>query len=322
MRALQTFVLSARCATFAGMDHSSEEGPEAQLGTVGRHKDAVERPADDCLNRDVKPSRDEIRMATFERESELERDAYIDEATRRATSEHNQRVATYKMDRDYAGTLRIQATIRRESERERAGWYERKYFKSRLVEIYREVAVARPVDDDAPNFSGNGVEVHELDDRGIMPLYNEPGFEEWIFGERAVIGAHLTKDDRHAVYPLKGYVAIVPKGASRAEKLEHFYWLSDGDVLEGAVDTFSSGEGGPSRTLMRMRYERREAQASSAVEAEEAGEEDKDGEDEGEEEELDFAEQDAERAFGHEMRPFGVPNPNPYRPAKRGRSWS
>ena len=302
------------------MDHSSEEGPEAQLGTVGRHKDAVERLADDCLSRSVKPSRDE-RMAAFERESELERDAYIDEATRRATSEHKQRMAIYKMDSDYADTLRIRATIRRESERERAGWYERRYYKSRLVEIYREVECS--VRDDAPNFNGNGVEVHEQDDREIIPLYDEPGFEEEIFGDRAVIGVHLTGADlvaagRHAVYPLQGYVAIVRSGGSRAEKLEHLYWLSDGDVLEGAVDTFSSREGGPSRTLMRMRYERREAQASSAVEAEEAGEEDEDGEDEGEE--LDFAEQDAERAFGHEMRPFGVPNPNPYRPAKRGRS--
>ena len=96
------------------MDHSSKEGPEAQLGTVGRHKDTVERLADDCLSRGVKPSRDEIRAA-FERESELERDAYIDEATRRATSEHNQRMAIYKMDSDYADTLRIRATIRRES---------------------------------------------------------------------------------------------------------------------------------------------------------------------------------------------------------------
>ena len=134
-----------------------------------------------------------------------------------------------------------------------------------------------------------------------MPLYNEPGFEEWIFGERAVIGAHLTKDDRHAVYPLKGYVAIVRKGGSRAEQLEQLHWLSDGDVLEGAVDTFSSREGGPNRTLVRMRYETRAAQASSADEAAEAGEEDEEDEDEGEE--LDFAEQDAERAFGHPLCP-------------------
>ena len=97
------------------MDHSSEEGPGAQLGKVGRRKDTVERLADDCLSRGVKPSRDEVGMAAFEQESELERDAYIDEATRRATSEHNQRMAIYKMDSDYADTLRIRATIRRES---------------------------------------------------------------------------------------------------------------------------------------------------------------------------------------------------------------
>ena len=262
------------------MDRSSEEGPEAQLGTVGRHKDAVERLA-------------------FEQESELERDAYIDEATRRATSEHKQRMATYKMDSDYADTLRIRATIRRESERERAGWYERRYYKSRLVEIYREVECS--VRDDAPNFSGNGVEVHEQDDREIIPLYSEPGFEEEIFGDRAVIGVHLTGADlvaagRHAVYPLQGYVAIVRRGGSRAEKLEHLHWLSDGDVLEGAMDTFSSGEGGSSRTLVRMRYEIRAAQASSADEAAEAGEEDEEEEDEEGEEELDFAEKDEERS--------------------------
>ena len=406
------------------MDHSSKEEPEAQLGTVGRHKDTVERLADDCLSRGVKPSRDEIRMAAFERESELERDAYIDEATRRATSEHNQRMAIYKMDSDYAGTLRIRATIRRESERERAGWYERKYYKSRLVEIYREVECS--VRDDAPNFNGNGVEVHEQDDREIIPLYSEPGFEEEIFGDRAVIGVDLTGADLvaaggHAVYPLQGYVAIVRNGGSRAEKLEQLHWLSDGDVLEGAVDTFSSREGGPSRTLVRMRYETRAAQASRAVEAAEAGEEgdegegleeepdfaekeeersvsppaeprrlartkrsvlddiqrgrvhisrtvlqryrdarrqrsndgkntvsgylskpppqgyvgisygsaddekeeeDEEEEDEEGEEELDFAEQDEERAYGHEMRPFGVPNPTPSDPAKRGRGGS
>ena len=62
-----------------------------------------------------------------------------------------------------------------------------------------------------------------------------------------------------------------------------------------------------------------EGSKSSAVEAAEAGEEDGEEEDE---EELDFAEQDEERAYGHEMRPFGVPNPDPYRPAKRGRSGS
>jgi hypothetical protein len=353
-------------------------------------------------------------MAAFEQESKLERDAYIDEATRRATSEHNQRMAIYKMDSDYADTLRIRATIRRESERERAGWYERRYYKSRLVEIYREVECS--VKDDAPNFNGKGVEVHEQDDREIIPLYDEPGFEEEILGDRAVIGVHLTGADlvaagRHAVYPLQGYVAIVRNGGSRAEKLEQLHWLSDGDVLEGAVDTFSSREGGPSRTLVRMRYEIRAAQASSAVEAAEAGEEEDEGEedeersvsppaeprrlartkrsvlddiqrgrvhiarpvlqryrdarrqrsndgkntvsgylskpppqgyvgisygsadaekeeedeeeeDEGGEEELDFAEQDEERAYGHEMRPFGVPNPNPYRPTKRGRGGS
>ena len=286
------------------MDHSSEERPEAQHGTVGRHRDAAERLAGDCLSRGVKPSRDEIRMAVFEQESELERDAYIDEATRRATSEHNQRMATYKMDSDYADTLRIRATIRRESERERAGWYERRYYKSRLVEIYREVECS--VRDDAPNFSGNGVEVHEQDDREIIPLYNEPGFEEEILGDRAVIGVHLTGADlvaagRHAVYPLQGYVAIVRKGGSRAEKLEHLHWLSDGDVLEGAVDTFSSREGGPSRTLVRMRYEIREARASRAVEAAEAGEEEDEGE--GLEEELDFAEKDEERSVSPPAEP-------------------
>ena len=47
-----------------------------------------------------------------------------------------------------------------------------------------------------------------------------------------------------------------------------------------------------------------------------------DDEKEEEEGELDFAEQDEERAYGHEMRPFGVPNPNPYHPAKRGRGGS
>ena len=51
-------------------------------------------------------------------------------------------------------------------------------------------------------------------------------------------------------------------------------------------------------------------------------EDDEDDEDEEGEEELDFAEQDEERAYGHEMRPFGVPNPNPYHPAKRGRGGS
>ena len=86
------------------------------------------------------------------------------------------------------------------------------------------------------------------------------------------------------------------------------------------MDTFSSREGGPSRTLVRMRYEVRAAQASRAGEAAGAGEEEDEGE--GLEEELDFAEQDAERAFGHEMRPFGVPNPNPYRPAKKRRGGS
>ena len=223
----------------------------------------------------------------------------------------------------YVGISYESADDEKEDEDESAGWYEGS--KSRLVEIYREVAC--PVEDDAPNFSGNGVEVHEQDDREIIPLYNEPGFEEEIFGDRAVIGVHLTGADlvaagRHAVYPLQGYVAIVRKGGSRAEKLEHLHWLSDGDVLEGAVDTFSSGEGGSSRTLVRMRYEIRAAQASSADEAAEAGEEDEEEEDEEGEEELDFAEQDEERAYGHEMRPFGVPNPDPYRPAKRGRSGS
>ena len=58
------------------------------------------------------------------------------------------------------------------------------------------------------------------------------------------------------------------------------------------------------------------------AEAAEAGEEDEEEEDEGGEDELDFAEQDEERAFGHEMRPFGVPNPNPYRPAKKRRGGS
>ena len=223
----------------------------------------------------------------------------------------------------YVGISYESADDEKEDEDESTGWYGGS--KSRLVEIYREVECS--VRDDAPNFSGNGVEVHEQDDREIIPLYNEPGFEEEIFGDRAVIGVHLAGADlvaagRHAVYPLQGYVAIVRKGGSRAEKLEHLHWLSDGDVLEGAVDTFSSRGGGPSRTLVRMRYEIRAAQVSSAVEAAEAGEEDEEEEDEEGEEELDFAEQDEERAFGHEMRPFGVPNPNPYRPAKRGRSGS
>ena len=44
------------------------------------------------------------------------------------------------------------------------------------------------------------------------------------------------------------------------------------------------------------------------------GEEDDEEAEDAEDGELDLAEQDAELAYGHEMRPFGVPNPNPYHP--------